>query len=260
MSGAVLDIAFESLDGGRLARVRLLGQKSLNLVDDGVLREATAAFEALTADPTLRCVLLEGKDDRAFIGGANLHVLGALDDTTAEPFIRSIHAFCDALRRAPMPVVGVLRGYCIGAGLEIAAACDVRIGDRSFRCGMPEVRIGVLSVVEAALLPGLVGSGKARELVLRGHLIDAAESFRIGVLQHLVDAAALDALALEIARDCAAGAPGAIAAQKRLCLAWEDAHVSAAIEHGVTAFCEAYRSNEPATYVDRFFNPEKPGR
>lgn len=253
MSGTALTFELEPLEEGVLARARLCGEKTLNLVDATLLREATDAFDALLATEGLRCVLLTGRDDRAFVGGANLNALGGLDAATAEPFIRAVHDFCDVLRRAPVPVVGVLRGYCLGAGLEIAAACDFRIGDASVLCGMPEVRVGVPSVVEAALLPGLVGWGKARELVLRGHIVDAEECLRIGLLQHLVAADALDGLAREIAADCAAGAPQAIAAQKRLCYAWGDAHLSEAIELGVAAFRETYRGTEPAAYVERFF-------
>ncbi|CAN0455234.1 unnamed protein product, partial [Phaeothamnion confervicola] len=182
------------LDEGVAIHASLQGATRLNIVDQHLLAQTRVEFEALLGRAELRCVLLSGVDEHAFIGGANLHALAALNATTAEAFIRSIHDFCVALRCAPVPVIAVLRGHCLGAGLEIAAACDIRIGDTSVRCGMPEVRVGVPSVIEAALLPGLIGWGRTRELLLRGHIIDAAEAQASGLLQHVVAPDALNTL------------------------------------------------------------------
>ncbi|MEX2479346.1 MAG: enoyl-CoA hydratase-related protein [Gammaproteobacteria bacterium] len=247
------EIRFDDIEGGQVAHVALLGDKSLNVVDGDCLRGMAHDVAELCARPDLRCVLLRGRDARAFIGGANLDALHRLDRASAAHFIGSVHDLCAVLRAAPVPIVAVLQGYCLGAGLEVAAACDMRIGDFSVACGMPEVRVGVPSVVEAALLPGLIGWGKARELMLRGHIIDARESHAIGLLQHLVESSSLDELAGQIAADIVAGAPGAIAAQKRLFLAWEELPVSAAIDRGVPAFVEACSGEEPRRAIDAFF-------
>ena len=252
-SGSVLAISRREIDSAEVIYATVHGATPLNVIDADSMRCATDEFNDILQRCEPRCVILSGRDDRAFIGGANLHALRALDQDSAEGFIRSIHEFCDALRRAPVPVIAQMRGYCLGAGLEIAAACDIRVGDRSVQCGMPEVRVGVPSVIEAALLPTLVGWGKARELLLRGHIIDAAEAARIGLLQHAVAADELDQLIDDIVRDIVAGAPGALAAQKRLCMKWEDSSLTQAIEHGVTTFTSAYATDEPKRYIDRFF-------
>lgn len=249
-----MEFEMRTLDEGVALVARLRGALRLNLVDRDILERAARELRAALENPEIRCVLLSGVDEQAFIGGANLRVLGSLDADTAEGFIRSIHDFCALLREASVPVIAVLRGHCLGAGLEIAAACDIRIADQSVVCGMPEVRVGVPSVVEAALLPGLIGWGRTRELVLRGHLIGAEEAQAIGLVQHVTSAADLDALGLTIANDIAAGAAGALAAQKRLMLRWEEAGMTAAIEAGVEAFVETYRAgDEPRRYTERFF-------
>jgi len=254
MAQEVLSVAEMALHEGIALELTLRGTTRLNVVDQALLERARIEFNALLPRAGLRCVLLKGVDAHAFIGGANLHALAALDAETAEAFIRAIHDFCRALRQAPVPVIAVMRGHCLGAGLEIAAACDIRIGDASVRCGMPEVRVGVPSVVEAALLPGLIGWGRTRELLLRGNIIDARQAEAMGLLQHVVAPAELDELALTIANDIAAAAPGAIAAQKRLCLQWEDSGSTAAIEQGVQAFVAAYRDDQEAgPYIERFF-------
>ncbi len=249
----VIEARLEARDGGRVAWVALRGARTLNLVDGAILSQARSALASLLDDDALRCVVLSGVSPRAFIGGANLNALAALDGDTAEPFIRTIHDFCALLRNARVPVIARMQGYCLGAGLEIAAACDVRVGDSSVRCGMPEVRVGVPSVVEAALLPGLIGWGKARELMLRGNIIEAAEAHAIGLLQQLADGAALDACVSAIVDDVLASGPRAIAAQKRLFLEWEDETTSGAIERGVEALVRAYDSDEPQRAIAAFF-------
>ncbi|MCZ6893016.1 MAG: enoyl-CoA hydratase-related protein [Gammaproteobacteria bacterium] len=238
---------------GSVIHAALQGVTALNVVDAEILTRAAEVLAEALQQPGVRCLVLSGRDDRTFIGGANLHALRNLDQNSAEPFIRSIHDFCTALRNARVPVIAAMRGYCLGAGLEIAAACDIRVGDRSVRCGMPEVRVGVPSVVEAALLPNLIGWGKARELLFRGNIIDAEEAKAVGLLQHLVDPEILDERVDDIVQDIIAGAPGAIAAQKRLLSKWEDSSLTQAIELGVAALVEAYAGDEPQVYIDRFF-------
>lgn len=240
---------------GQIARCIVHGSKSINVVDDHAMQGMAAGIsELIGATPDLRCIVLSGPTPRSFIGGANLNTLRALHQGSAESFIRSVHQLCHAIREARVPVIARMQGFCLGAGLEIAAACDIRVGDMSVECGMPEVKVGVPSVVEACLLPGLIGWGKARELMLRGNIIDAAESFKIGLLQHLAAADELDEVIDQIMIDICSAAPGAVAAQKRLFQRWEDESVSAAVESGVGAFVEAYTGDEPAVYINRFFD------
>jgi enoyl-CoA hydratase len=253
MSAPALQVKFQQHAQGLVAHAQLVGDKSLNIVDEDIMRSATTALVALFAEPRLRCVVLSGPTEKAFIGGANLGALYALDASTAESFIRSIHELCQTLRAAPVPVIAVLRGFCLGAGMEIAAACDVRIGDRSVSCGMPEVRVGVPSVIDAALLPGLIGWGKARELMLRGNIIDADEAHACGFLQQLVDASQLDVLTETVCNDVLAAGVRALALQKRLFLDWQEQSMSEAIESGVQAFVEAYASDEPQLAIDNFY-------
>lgn len=259
-SESVLALAHREIDHAAVIFAAVHGATSLNVIDADAMRRATSEFNDILQRFEPRCVVLSGRSDRAFIGGANLHALRALDQDSAEGFIRSVHEFCYALRAAPVPVIASMRGYCLGAGLEIAAACDFRVGDYSVQCGMPEVRVGVPSVIEAALLPSLVGWGKARELLLRGHIIDAAEAAQIGLLQHLVDSDKLDQLIEDILGDVVAAAPGALAAQKRLFMQWEDSSLTQAIGHGVAALVDAYATDEPQRYIDRFFAERKKQR
>ncbi len=233
------------------------GRGRLNLAGGASLRQATDTVAALAGDRDVRCAVLSGPSPAAWIGGADLEELGALTEATAERFIRAIHDFCAALRVFPVPVIARIQGYCLGAGLEIAAACDLRVCDDTARFGMPEVRVGVPSVIEAALLPMLIGWGRTRELLYRGHVIDAREAARIGLVEHLADTAALPATVAAIVDDIRAGAPQAMRAQKALVARWEQLTLENAIDAGVAAFVTSYRGTEPADYTARFFAHRK---
>ena len=239
---------------GVVVNAKMSGDKTLNLVDQSILETMTFELKKILEIENLRCVFLSGSSDKAFIGGANLKSLNALEVATAEKFISSIHHFCETILHARVPVIAVLKGYCLGAGLEIAASCDFRIGDSSVFCGMPEVRVGVPSVVEAVLLPELVGWGKARELMLRGNIIDAKECQKIGLIEHLEDGEKLDALLNEITADILSGGPEAIASQKLLFRDWKGSQYDNAIRSGVDAFVKAYETEEPKIKINNFFN------
>src|SRR5213592_3594368 len=135
-----------------------------------------STIEELEADPALRLVILTGAGERAFVGGADINELAALDQDSARDLITLVHRCCDGFRRLPVPVIARIDGYALGAGLELAAACDLRVASDRAQFGMPEVRVGIPSVVEAALLPQLIGYGRARRLLLTGVTIDAEEA------------------------------------------------------------------------------------
>ena len=92
-----------------------------------------------------------------------------------------------------MPVIARIDGYALGAGLEVAVSCDLRVATRRAKFGMPETKVGIPSVVEAALIPTLIGYGRARELLMLGEIIDADTALRWGLIERVVEPAALDA-------------------------------------------------------------------
>ena len=150
--------------------------------------EIVETIDRLDADPALRLVVLTGAGERAFVGGADINELAALDHDSARDFITLVHRCCDGFRRLPVPVIARIDGFALGAGLELAAACDLRVASDRSMFGMPEVAIGIPSVVEAALLPQLIGAGRARRLLLTGETIDAAEALAWGLVDGVAPA------------------------------------------------------------------------
>jgi enoyl-CoA hydratase len=236
----------ERPEGGRLAHVTIDNAAKLNSLNRVLLREIIEAAEGLAADPQLRLAVVGGAGGRAFVGGADINEIAGLDQATARSFITTVHLCCDAFRRLPVPVIARIDGYALGAGLELACACDLRVASERSVFGMPEVKIGIPSVIEAALLPKLVGQGRARRLLLTGENIGAAEALAWGLVDRVVPAEALDDAVEEFVRPILAAGPNAIRLQKSLILEWEELPTAAAIERGIECFVSAFESDEPA--------------
>ncbi|KAJ5455404.1 hypothetical protein N7475_010525 [Penicillium sp. IBT 31633x] len=212
----------------------------------------------------LLAVTLTGAGEKAFIGGADLTEMAALrNPTAARTFITHVHDACAALRRCPVPVIARVNGFALGAGLEIAAACDMRVAGRRAVFGMPEVRLGIPSVVEAALLPGLIGWGRTRQLLLLGSTVSAEEALRWGLVERVVEDGELDGAVEEWVGELEKNGPLAVRRQKALISRWEELSLRAGIEAGVEAFGECFGSDqgdgetEPRKMMGAFFREKE---
>ena len=225
---------------GAIARVCLARPEKANALHSAMLDALAAILENI--EPDVRVVVLGGRG-KAFCGGADVAELRALEASTAGAFVGRIHRCCAALRRLPVPVVARLHGAVIGAGLELAAACDLRIAAEGTRFAMPEVRLGIPSVVEAALLPRLMGSGRAAWLVLTGEAIDARRALEWGLVEQV--GSDLDALERNLLEKLCACDPRALAQQKRLLHLWDEAPLERSVAESIERFGAAYAAGTP---------------
>jgi len=214
-------------------------------------------LEALAKRDDLRAVVLTGAGDKAFIGGADIFEMATLDAEKAEAFITLVHRSCNALREMPVPVIARVNGYALGAGLEIAAACDLRIASSNAVFGMPEVKVGIPSVVEAALLPRLIGWGRTRELLLFGENIDAATALAWGLAEYVVTPDVLDGTIDARVDALLTAGPQAVRLQKKLIRDWEDMTLSQAVRAGIESFKQVYATDEPARMMSSFNRARK---
>lgn len=218
----------------------------LNALDSETVSSLAEAVHDLGADSSVRVLVLRGAGERAFAGGADVvemaHLAGPEE---ARRFITGVHQACDALRRAPLPVIARVAGHCLGAGLEIAASCDMRIADTTALFGMPEVRIGLPSVVEAALLPRLIGWGRANRLLLTGETIGAAQALAWGLVEEVVEPDRLDMAVERLAGAMIATGPAAVRLQKELIAEWAELPLAQAVQRGVDCFERAWKGEEP---------------
>ena len=246
-------------EAGRVATITVDNAAKLNILDPAGIASLERTMDGLAADEMLRAAVLRGAGSRAFIGGADIRAMATLDRESARAFITGLHRACEAIRRLPVPVIARIEGYALGAGLEIAASCDLRIAADTARFGMPEVKVGIPSVIEAALLPRLVGWGRARRLIYTGEIIEADSAERWGLVDRVVAPTDLDSIVEECVAAILAAGPRAIRLQKALMREWEELSLSQAIDRGIDAFAEAYGTPEPADRMAAFLR-KRPNR
>lgn len=229
----------------------------LNLIDRELIHALDDTFATLARDPTVRVAVLAGRG-RGFTGGMDVRVLRDLDAVSARALITSLHAAIDRVHRAPFPVVASVHGPCLGAGFEVALACDIRVAAADAVFGLSEVRVGIPSVIEAALLPALVGTGRAAEILLTGQPIGAAPALEWGLVNRVVPADGLDAAVEGVVGAILACGPRAIRLQKELMVRWRHSDLATAIECGVEAFARAYATDEPREGARAFLEKRPP--
>jgi len=250
--------------GGVIGTIVVNNVKKLNIVNTELLIQMKGACTSLATDPNLRAVVLTGASfpprPAAFIGGTDITEMHALDSPQeAQIFIHRVHRVCQALRDLPVPVIARVDGICLGAGLEIMAACDLRIASDDSVFGMPEVKLGIPSVVEAALLPGLIGWGRTRRFLYLAENIDAETAEKWGLVEKVVDDQDLDQAVDEWVDKVVGMGPNAIRIQKQLIHRWEGSSIHEGIEAGVEAFGRAFEDHgrEPKQMFGRFLNRKR---
>ncbi|KAA0182588.1 enoyl-CoA hydratase [Cupriavidus gilardii] len=242
-----------------VATLQIANDTSLNILDSDTIVEFTRTLRALARLPEVRVLVLRGTGDKAFIGGANIKELAKLDPETAVAFITRLHDLCEAVRDFPVPTIARLSGWCMGGGMEFAAACDIRIADTHANFAMPEVRIGIPSVIHANILARLIGEGNTRWMLLTGSAIDADRAHAWGFVHEVVANDALDAAIARTVAEILECGPAAVRAQKSLLRAWEDPAIERGLKHSIAVFGQVYEGPEPDEYMRRFLDRKKKG-
>lgn len=232
--------------------------EALNTLTPDLISQLTAALNEGSQKPELRVIVITGAGDKAFVGGVDVHSMKDLDPRGAEEFITNLHQCFLAIRKSPKIIIAAINGYALGGGLELAVSCDLRLASNRARFGMPEVKVGIPSVIESALLPHLIGLGRAAELVYTGKMIDAEEAWRIGLINRVVPHEELESATQQLVNEILLNAPTALILQKRLLGQWMEGSLSAGIEAGIKAFRESFKTNEPHEGMQAFLEKRKP--
>jgi enoyl-CoA hydratase len=218
--GAVPD---DAVDGvavrlhGPIAEVILSRPAVHNALDLAMWSRIDRVFKELGADQQIRVIIVCGAGGRAFSSGADISEFRAerLGTEAARNYNRRIAEALRAIRRAPQPVLAMIVGLAVGGGCEIATACDLRIASDDARLGIPIARLGVtLGMEEITGLVGLVGPGRAKDLLFTGRLIGAAEALQIGLVDRVVPRPEIEEAAWHLAEGIARAAPKAAIANK----------------------------------------------
>lgn len=169
----------------RLAVITFNRPEKRNAIDQTMIHELHDAMDGLVADGEVQCAVFTGAGDKAFIGGADIAQLRERRTLDALKTINA--ALFNKIEALPFPTIAAVSGYCLGGGCELSMCCDMRVAGESSKFGQPEVALGIIPAAGGTQrLPRLVGLGRAKELVLTGCIIGAAEAHRIGLVNRVV--------------------------------------------------------------------------
>lgn len=246
--GVRLDL--QATPRGPVAHLVIDHARRRNAIGPAVIASLTEQCARIAEDPDIRLVTLRG-DGETFAAGANVKVMARLDPEGARVFITALGAAIEAVRTLPVPVIGVLRGHCVGAAMELAAACDMRLADTTLVTGMPEVRVGIPSVIQASLLPRLIGWGRTSELLLTGRDVAAQEAEAMGFLERLTPPGELDEALQALTAQILACEAAAIRAQKAVMLGWNP-DAQAGVPASIEQYARTYTTGAPARAMAHF--------
>lgn len=237
---------------GGVARL-MLDRPPLNVLSPALIGSLGAALRELAADASLRVVVLAGSG-RAFSAGVDVAAMRDLDAAGARTLIETLRLTIRALEEVPVPTIARLHGHVLGGALELVLACDLRIAAASCQLGMPEIAVGIPSVIQAALLPGLIGWGRTSELLLGGRSIDAGEAERWGLVNRAVEEHTLDQAVEAWIERLLALPPDALRLQKTVLARWRRVDLDTAVALSADVFARAYSTGEPRRAMQAFFD------
>ena len=243
-------------DAQGVATITMREAGSLNILGTPVITDLIVGLRYLAEDTRVRTLVFRGTGDKAFIAGANIKEMGSLDPVTAKIFIEKLRQLCEAVRQFPAPVIARIPGWALGAGLELALACDIRVAAQQANFGMPEVKVGIPSVIHAALMPGLIGQARTQWMLLTGDNIDADKALHWGLVDTVVDLKDLDQEVARLAAQFASYGPAALQQQKRLLREWQQLDLDVAIKQSVGEFGSAFSTGEPQHFMKEFVDKQ----
>lgn len=170
-----------------LAIVSINRPKALNALTSAVLDDLNAVCDEIVADGSIKCVILTGAGDKAFVAGADITEMSTMTVVEGRAFGKKGQAVFNKIENLPMPVIAAVGGFALGGGCELCMSCDIRIASQKAKFGQPEVGLGIPPGFGGTQrLPRLVGKGRAKELLFTADIIGADEAYRIGLANAVV--------------------------------------------------------------------------
>lgn len=184
---------------GQIATI-VINNPPVNALNEQVMEGLNNILVDLENSSDIQAVIITGAGEKAFVAGADISEFLTLNEVTSKPFITKGQAIINKIEDLHIPVICAIKGFTLGAGCELALACDIRIAEVNAKLGLPEVSLAIIPGYGGTQrLSRLVGVGKAKELIFSGNTISAEEAHRIGLVEKLVP----DGEALQSAKDLA---------------------------------------------------------
>ena len=231
----------------------------LNALNSAVLADLESLVRELSADATVRAVILTGAGEKAFVAGADIKELGALSPAEAVDRARLGQRVFGAIEASPKPFIAAINGFALGGGLELALACDIRVASETAKMGLPEVSLGLIPGYGGTQrLPRVIARGKALEMIMTGDPVDAKEAHRIGLVDRVAAPAALLDEARAVAASIAKRGPVAVSLAKRAVHTGVEQPMKDGLETEATLFGKVYESADSKEGTSAFLEKRKP--
>jgi enoyl-CoA hydratase len=240
-----------------VVRLTICNAGPLNILGSATINGVRAGVEELATDRAIRALVIAGQSQKSMIGGADIKEMAKLDQASAEKFITGLRDLCEAARAFPAPVIARIPGWCLGGGLEFAAACDLRIAAHDAKFAMPEVKVGIPSVIHAALLPRLIGWGRARWLIMTAATIEAPTALAWGLVDAVAPEGGLDAEVEKVVGALLECGPEALRAQKALLKQWEELPLKESVNLSIGVFGQSFLTDEPRRLMQGFLDRKR---
>lgn len=246
------------VEGGPITTVRL-ENPPLNLVTVELTQRLDGALASIEDDRDVRCVVVTGTGDRAFCAGSDVKEFASLRGRVGEGKLLLEKAVYRRLARLPVPTIAAIQADALGGGLELALCCDLRIADERSRLGLPEVRLGVMPGSGGTQrLPRVIGIAKAKELILTGEIISAAEAAEIGLVNRVAAEGRALAETMEMAETIAARGPIAVREAKRALDLAGDVTLDEGLARELDASERIFDSEDMMEGAEAFFEKRPP--
>ena len=238
--------------------VEISGRGPLNIMGSATFTQLSTRLDELEANPKTRAIIISGAGDGVFSAGMDLLEMKGLTPTSAESLIRLLHQVARKLLTMAVPAIAAIRGPCLGGALELALACDIRVAGEDALLGLPEVRVGIPSVIEASLLPKTIGLGRARHLLLTGNTVKAQEAFEIGLVDRVVPPSGVTKAATEVAEGLLGISRDVLTSQKDIVAKWLEVSEEESTEFSIQAFIQRFKTSQPKEAMEAYLEKRPP--
>jgi enoyl-CoA hydratase/carnithine racemase len=252
---------FISVERDGAVAVVTIDNPPVNALSSALLDELEAEIELLDADDAVRAIVLKGAGERAFVAGADISEFPSLRDASQDEggSARGIQRLGARMDKARTPFVAAIRGFCLGGGLELAMACDIRIAAEDAQLGQPEIKLGLIPGGGGTQrLPRLVGLGRAMFLNLTGDPIDGKRAYDWGLVEKIVPREEALGAAVELAKTIASRSPNSVAVLRELARTTRDLSLEEGLRREADGFRRCLRSEDGAEGVAAFLEKREP--
>ena len=245
---------------GAVAVVTVNRPEALNAIDLETITVLRDRLRELAVDAGVRAVVLTGSGEKAFIAGADIKYMSTLTVLEARAWGALGHECATLLETMPKATVAAVNGFALGGGCEMALGCDIRYASTRAKLGQPEINLGILPGWGGSQrLARVVGLGIAKELILTGRMVDAAEAQRIGLVNAVFEPEELLGKALELAQSLAAKSPAALAFAKQATNLSLQGALADGLAQEATLFAALFATEDQSEGMGAFIEKRTPG-